>query len=66
MFTIRLCHDLTGWFATQGDDVLGYPGVCVHCEHALPTAGDAMLALDMTKVLAQRLSGEACPPAFHH
>jgi hypothetical protein len=61
MFTIRLCHDLTGWFATQGDDTLGYPGVRVHGEHAFASAHDAMRALDLTQALAQRLSCESRP-----
>ena len=26
MFTIKLCNDLTGWFASLSDDVAEYPG----------------------------------------
>jgi hypothetical protein len=55
--TIRICKDLTGWFASMGDDATGYPGVSVHWEQAFRSPEDAMGALDLAQALAQRLRG---------
>ena len=57
MITVKLCNDLTGWFATLSDDLAEYPGVTVHSEQAFETSAQALRALDLTQVLAQRLGG---------
>ena len=57
MITVKLCNDLTGWFATLSDDAAEYPGVTVHSEQAFETSAQALRALDLTQVLAQRLGG---------
>lgn len=47
MHTIRLCRDLTGWFATMSADVPSYPGVRVHWAAAFESQGQAMRVLDL-------------------
>jgi hypothetical protein len=59
VFTVRLCNDLTGWFASLSDDVAEYPGVTVQSEQGFETHDEAFQALDLTQVLAQRLTGSA-------
>ncbi len=59
--TVKLCNDLTGWFATLSDDVAEYPGVTVHSEHGFETSAEALRALDLTQVLAHRLGGSPWP-----
>ena len=61
-YSVRLCRDLTGWFATMGGDAPPcYPGVRFHWEADVTTAGDAIRVLDLAQALAKRLRGEARP-----
>jgi hypothetical protein len=57
-YTVRLCRDLTGWFASMSDDISGYPGTTVQWESAFDCPDRAMSVLDLTEDLAQRLPGE--------
>jgi hypothetical protein len=59
IFKVKLCNDLTGWFASLSDDVAEYPGVTVHSEQGFSTSDEALRALDLTQVLAQRLGGDS-------
>jgi hypothetical protein len=61
-FTVRLCRDLTGWFATLGDDVIGYPGASVHWETAFENPSHPMSVLDLAETLAQRLVDDRSSP----
>ena len=56
--TVRICKDLTGWFATIGDDTPGYPGVRVHWEQTFLSPDDAMRILELAEALAHELRGE--------
>jgi hypothetical protein len=58
-YTVRLCRDLTGWFASMSDDIAGYPGASVQWESAFECPDRAMSVLDMAQDLAQRLVGDA-------
>lgn len=58
-YTVRLCRDLSGWFATLCDDLLGYPGATVQWQMAVESPEQAMSVLDVAQTLAQRLVGEA-------
>jgi hypothetical protein len=58
-YTVRLCRDLSGWFATLGDDMSDYPGVSVQWETAFESPDRAMSVLDLAQALALRLVGEA-------
>jgi hypothetical protein len=60
--TVRLCRDLTGWFATLGDDVVEYPGASVHWETAFESPAHAMSVLDLAETLAQRLADDRSSP----
>jgi hypothetical protein len=65
MFTVKLCSDLSGWFASLSDDLADYPGVTVHSEQVFETHDHALRALDLTQVLAQRLADSpVAPPRF--
>jgi hypothetical protein len=59
MYTVRLCRDSTGWFATMSDELADYPGVCTHWEEPFQSPDDAMRGLDLAQSLAYRLEGEA-------
>jgi len=61
-YTVRLCRDLTGWFASMSDDISGYPGTNVQWESAFDCPDRAMSVLDLTQDLAQRLAGEMFLP----
>jgi hypothetical protein len=58
-YTVRLCRDLTGWFASMSDDVPGYPGATVQWESAFECHERAMSVLDLAQDLAMRLVGDA-------
>jgi hypothetical protein len=60
-YTVRLCRDLTGWFASMSDDVDGYPGASIQWESAFDCPDRAMSVLEVAQDLAQRLVGEAFP-----
>jgi hypothetical protein len=60
-YTVRLCRDLTGWFASMSDDVAGYPGSSVQWESAFDCPDRAMSVLEVAQDLAQRLVGGVLP-----
>jgi hypothetical protein len=55
MYTVRICRDVTGWFATMNEDLDGYPGVSTHWEELFATSDEAMQGLDRARALAHRL-----------
>jgi hypothetical protein len=58
MHTVRLCEDLSGWFATMSDDLPHYPGARVHWAAAFEDPDDAMRVLDLAQELAVRMADE--------
>jgi hypothetical protein len=60
-YTVRLCRDLAGWFASMSDDIAGYPGAIVQWESAFDCPDRAMSVLEVAQDLAQRLVGGALP-----
>ena len=58
MHTVRLCRDLTGWFATMSPDVPKYPGVRVGWAAAFESAEHAMRVLELAQALAHRLGDQ--------
>jgi len=56
--TVRLCRDLTGWYATLSDDRPAYPGARVHWAAAFENPNHAMAVLDLAQALAFRLAEE--------
>lgn len=64
-YTVRLCQDLGGWFATMSGDLPLYPGVRVHWAAGFENHDPAMAVLESAQALAHRLAEERATWAPH-